>query len=115
MTFWRATTYPVLVPLNIIQFSAACSDSVLPPVGLGVLYLYRYALEAFEYEFPVISACREYVQTISKTPNTLTYRASELRFASCNTRTRACGVEIGEWVLFLKTRKVLVCELGTCL
>lgn len=60
----------------------------------------------------MISACREYVQTVSKTSSTLAYRTSELRFASCDTRTRACGVEIGEWVLFLKTRKVLVCELG---
>lgn len=40
-------THPVFVPMNIIQFSAACPVALLPDVGLGWLYRYVQALPVF--------------------------------------------------------------------
>ena len=49
-------TYPVFVPLNIIQFSAACSTRGLAPVGLAVLYRYTNVGFVFDQASPMISA-----------------------------------------------------------
>lgn len=85
--------YPVTDPRNIIQFSAACSTSGSPVVGLAVLYRYTNEVVRSDQASPIISAWQN--QHIYRVVLRLTdtYSAPELRFSRADAGLLARIVE----------------------
>lgn len=118
-------SYPVLLPRNIIQFSAACS--VIPgswTVGLGWLYLYVHALANFAPAPPMISLfssaaiskcpkpqeCQAVSENVRRARSKETHAASKIGLARSRPESLGLRTELFRVVNLIKFVQIVVAK-----